>query len=199
MPRNPSAPSGADELGLTAVNDTRDLMAAMEGVGEVKQSRDKWDGIVFDFTKPAPILVPTGTEVELIIKGAKIGVVGTTGDPKSTILYEIEGGEYDTLRFFDDLLFMPMRGLSKGTMWRVRAFCAAIKYPDMPSSIPGNEILAWIKQFNEDILGERLKVVMKINTSDKVNPQTGELYDPRNGIGKFLTQSDRTLDDLFNS
>lgn len=190
MPRNSEAPviDGATSLGLSAVDD-------MDGVTEVKQGASKFDGVVLDFTSPDTILVPDGTEVSLTIKGAKIAATNA-GDPKISIRYEVNDGEYESLVFFDDLLFIPARPPKKGTMWRVAQLCNAISYT-LPTSLSGVEVMPWLKQFAEDLLGEQFKAVLTINQSTQINPKTSKVYDPRQTIARFIAAGDRSLDDLF--
>lgn len=193
MPRNSEAPviNGATALGLTAVDE-------MEGVTEVRQGASKFDGVVYDFTAPETPLIPEGTEAMVQIKGATLRETNN-GDPKFSVRYEVMDGEYEGWVFFDDLTFIPPKpGGSNGTMWRVRKLCAAIKY-DLPASLSGSEILPWIKQFREELLGEQFKCVIGINRSTKINPKSDppKVYDPRQTIDTFIAAGDRSLDDLF--
>lgn len=184
---------GATALGLTAVDDT------LEGVEEVKQHQHA--NVVIDFTDPKPRLIPTGTELNLQIKGQKFGYT-STGWPKVSYMYVVDGSEYDGEAFFDDLMFIPAQPPKRGTMWRVDAFAKSVGYtmPETGTQKGFDEFVAWIKEdFTEQMLGETLRAVVKIETSDQVNPKTGELYEPRNKIDKFIPMGSRSLDDLFSS
>lgn len=193
MPRNPNAPSGADTLGLIA--DDPSLTAGLEGVESVGQGKSKFANVVIDFTKAPKVLIADGTECALEIKQARPGAT-QAGFPKASIMYVVDGGDFDGESFWDDLLFIPPMPPKKGTMWRVHQFCEAIGY-ELPASIAADEIISFMKQFCEDILGEELRAIVGINTSTQINSKTGEVYEPRNVVIKFLAPGSRSLDDLL--
>lgn len=193
MPRNSNAPSGADVLGLTA--DDPSLTSGLDGVETVPQGKSKYANVVIDFTKAPKILIPDGTQCSLEIKQARPGAT-QAGFPKASIMYVVDGGDFDGESFWDDLLFIPPQPPKKGTMWRVHQFCEAIGY-ELPASIAADEIISFMKQFCEDILGEQLNAVVGINVSTQVNPKTNEVYEPRNVVNKFVAPGSRSLDDLL--
>jgi len=184
--------SGSEALGLTEDNMTTQAYD-MEGVEEVKQGASRFDGVVIDFTKPK--LIDAGTQCELEIKSARPGATNA-GFPKASIMYVVQSGKYETQAFWDDLLFIPPQPPKKGTMWRVHQFCGAISY-ELPESISADEIIPFMKQFCEDILGETLSAVIDINISTQTNPKTGEVYEPRNQIKTFIKPGARSIDDLL--
>lgn len=189
MPRNNNANiDGATALGLSAIDE-------LEGVEEVPQH--KLTDVVIDFTKAAKVLIPDGTEAELEIKGQRFGYTKKDNWPKLSFMYMVNNGDYEGETFFDDMLFIPAIPPKKGTMWRVNQFAESVGYK-LPSSLAGDEIVPWIKQFGEEMLGEQLRAVIGIQTSDQVNPTTGEVYEPRNVIKKFIRTGSRSLDDLFS-
>lgn len=184
MPRNQA--TGSEVLGLT-----EDL----EGVEEVKQGASRFDGVVIDFTRAPRVLIEAGTECELEIKQARPGAT-QAGFPKASIMYVVQGGMYEGEAFWDDLLFIPPQPPKKGTMWRVHQFCDAISY-ELPASISSDEIIGFMKQFCEDILGETLNAVIDINVSSMINPKTSEVYEPRNQIKTFVKPGTRSINDLL--
>ncbi len=190
MPRNST---GSEALGLT--EDVTGL--DMDGVNAVPQGKSKYADVVLDFTKVPQQLIPAGTECELEIKQARPSAT-KAGFPKASILYVVNGGDFDGMTFWDDLLFIPAQPPKKGTMWRVHQFCEAIGY-ELPTSIAADEIIGFMKQFCEDMLGETLNAVVDINVSTQINPKSDPpaVYDPRNVVGKFVKPGTRSIDDLL--
>lgn len=185
MPR-PNTPTGSEALGLSE---------DIDGVTEVKQGASRFDGVVIDFTRAPKLLIAAGTECELEIKQARPGATNA-GFPKASIMYVVQNGDYEGESFWDDLLFIPAQPPKKGTMWRVNQFCDSIGY-EMPESISGDEIIPFMRQFCEDILGETLNAVIDINVSSMINPKTSEVYEPRNQIKTFVKPGSRSIDDLL--
>lgn len=186
MPRNNNATNetaidGATALGLEAE------------VSEVRQNTGNFDGVVFDFTKAPKVLIPHGTEVEVQVKSQRFGYT-KNGDPKISFLYAVESGDYEGETFFDDLQFIPARPPKKGTMWRVHQFAESVD-TELPTSLAGAEIVPWIKSFGEEMLGERLRVIVKLNPESEYE---GKHYEARNSVEKFIPANARNLDDLFS-
>jgi len=191
MPRPKNEQSGAEILGITA--DENDVLAGTE---EVTQSR--YSGVI-DFTRPVKLLIDDGLECGLEIKQAKPGYTAA-GFPKVSIMYQvIDGDPFNDEAFWDDLMFIPPMPPKKGTMWRVHAFCDAIKYTLPEGGVQGDQIHQWIKEFAESLLGEQLRAVIKIEVSTQINDKTGKPYEPRNQIKQFITAGERSLDDLFDT
>lgn len=191
MPRPTS--TGSEALGLT--EDVTGL--DMEGVDAVAQGKSKYANVVIDFTKVPKQLIAAGTECELEIKQARPGATNA-GFPKASIMYVVNGGDFDGETFWDDLLFIPPQPPKKGTMWRVHQFCEAIDY-ELPTTIAADEIIGFMKQFCEDILGETLNAEIGINVSTMINPKSDPptVYEPRNQITKFIKPGSRSIDDLL--
>lgn len=189
MPRNNT--TGSAELGLSEDNTGLD----MEGVSEVKQGKSKYADVVLDFTQAPKVLIPAGTECGLEIKQARPAAT-KAGFPKASIMYVVTEGDFEGEAFWDDLLFIPAQPPKKGTMWRVHQFCEAIGY-ELPTSIAADEIIGFMKQFCEDLLGETLSAEIDINTSTEINPKTDKPYEPRNVVKKFIKPGSRSLDDLL--
>lgn len=192
MPRN-STVSGSETLGLTEDVTGLDL----DGVTEVKQGMSKFADFVISMDKPPVVLIPTGTVVDLEIKGAKPGVT-KSGYPKASILYVVDGGTYDGESFYDDLLLIPPMPPKKGTMWRFYEFQDAVDFhfPE-GTTMTAENVMELLKEMCEALLGETVKAEMKIQTSTQINDKTGKPYDPRNGIGRFLKPGTRSIDDLL--
>lgn len=188
MPRNPT---GSETLGLT--EDVTGL--DMDGVSEVPQGASKYKDVVLDFTKVPRQLITAGTECEIEVKQARPGATNA-GFPKASIMYVVNDGDFDGETFWDDLLFMPPQPPKKGTMWRVHQFCEAIDY-ELPTSIAADEIITFMKQFCEDILGETMRAEIDVNVSTMINPKTNEIYEPRNAVKKFIKPGSRSIDDLL--
>lgn len=186
MPRNSNA-SGSEALGLTEDID--------DGVVDVPQGKSKFANVVIDFTKVPKQLITAGTECELEIKQARPGATHG-GFPKASIMYVVNNGDFEGEAFWDDLLFIPPQPPKKGTMWRVHQFCEAIGY-ELPASIAADEIIGFMKQFCEDILGETLHAVVDVNVSTMINPKTNEVYEPRNVVKTFVKPGTRSIDDLL--
>lgn len=189
MPRNQNAPSGADVLGLTAD----------DGVTDVPQGQSKFDNVVIDFTKLPTILIPDNTDVRCQIKVPPRPGITKKGFPKVDLVIAVIEGDYEGEVFFDSLIFMPPQPPSKGTMWRVHQFCDSIKYSLPEGGITGAEIMAFLKQFCEDILGEQFDATLKIQYSTELDPKTNEVYKPRNTVKSFNPQGNKSLDDLIFS
>lgn len=183
----PRIQTGSESLELT-----EDILA---GTDEVKQGASRFDGVVIDFTKAPKVLIAAGTECELEIKQARPGAT-QAGFPKASIMYVVQHGTFEGEAFWDDLLFIPPQPPKKGTMWRVHQFCEAISY-ELPASISSDEIIGFMKQFCEDVLGETLQAIIDINVSSMINPKTSEVYEPRNQIKNFVKQGARSIDDLL--
>lgn len=183
MPRNSNARSGADILGLTA---------------DVPQGQSKFDNVVIDFTKLPTILIPDGTDVRCQVKSARPGVT-SSGYPSVNLILAILDGDYEGETFFDSLMFKPPTPPSKGTMWRVHQFTDSINYSLPEGGITGAEIMAFLKQFCEDILGEQFDATIKIQYSTKIDPKTSEVYKPSNKVKSFNPQGKKSLDDLIFS
>lgn len=191
MPR-PNTP----ETGSTALGLTEDVTGLdMEGVDAVAQGKSKYANVVIDFTKVPRQLIAAGTECEVEIKQARPSATNA-GFPKASIMYVVQNGDYEGEAFWDDLLFIPAQPPKKGTMWRVHQFCDAINY-ELPDGMTGDEIIPFMKQFCEDILGETLNAVIDINVSSMINPKTSEVYEPRNQIKTFVKPGSRSIDDLL--
>lgn len=186
--------SGSEALELTEDHIATQAMD-MEGVVDVPQGASRFDGVVIDFTKQPKMLIAAGTECELEIKQARPGATNA-GFPKASIMYVVQNGDYEGEAFWDDLLFIPPQPPKKGTMWRIHQFCDAISY-ELPTSMMGDEIISFMKQFCEDILGETLNAVIDINISSMINPKTSEVYEPRNQIKTFVKPGTRSIDDLL--
>lgn len=196
MPRNSNAPSGADVLGLTADDPT--LTADLEGVSSVPQGQSKFAEFVIALDRPPTVLIPTGTVVDLEIKGARPGVT-KNGFPKASILYVIDGGQYDGESFYDDLLLIPPAPPKKGTMWRFYDFQDAVdfKFPE-GTTMTSENVMELLKEMCEAVLGETLKAEMKVSESNPtVKDKDGNPYPPRNSIGKFIKPGARSIDDLL--
>lgn len=191
MPRPTTPESGSTALGLTEDVTGLDI----DGVDAVAQGKSKYANVVIDFTKVPRQLITAGTECEIEIKQARPGATNA-GFPKASIMYVVNGGDFDGEAFWDDLLFIPPQPPKKGTMWRVHQFCEAIDY-ELPTTIAADEIIGFMKQFCEDILGETLNAEIDINVSTQVNPKTSEVYEPRNAIKKFIKLGSRSIDDLL--
>lgn len=193
MPRNTT--SGSDTLGLAEDVTGLDL----DGVSDVPQGKTKFADFVIKMDRPPVVLIPTGTVVELEIKGAKPGNT-LKGFPKLSILYVVNGGDYDGETFYDDLSLVPANGVSKGNMWRFYDFLDAVDYhfPE-GTTMSAENVMELLKEMGEALLGETLKAEMKIQTSTQINPKTEQSYEPRNGIGKFLKPGARSLDDLLGA
>lgn len=185
--------TGSETLGLTEDNTGLDL----DGVSEVKQGKSKFADFVIAMERPPIVLIPSGTVCDLEIKGAKPGAT-KAGYPKLSILYVVDGGMYDGESFYDDLLLIPPMPPKKGTMWRFFDFQDAIDYhfPE-GTTMTAENVMELLKEMGEALLGETLKVEMKIQTSTQINEKTGEAYPPRNGIGRFLKPGTRSIDDLL--
>lgn len=191
MPRPTN--TGSEALGLT--EDVTGL--TMEGVDAVPQGKSKYANVVIDFTKVPRQLIAAGTECEIEIKQARPGATNA-GFPKASIMYVVNGGDFDGEAFWDDLLFIPPQPPKKGTMWRVHQFCEAIDY-ELPTAIAADEIIGFMKQFCEDILGETLNAEITINVSTTINPKSDPpaVYEPRNAVAKFIKPGSRSIDDLL--
>jgi hypothetical protein len=81
-------------------------------------------------------------------------------------------------------------------MWRVHQYCEAVEY-ELPTSVAGDEIMPFLKQFAEDSLGESFDAVVSIYQSNKVSQKTGELPKPRNTVKRFIKPGSRSIDDLL--
>lgn len=196
MPRNPNAPSGADILGLTADDPT--LTADLEGVSSVPQGQSKFADFVIALDRPPTVLIPTGTVVDLEIKSARPGVT-KTGFPKVSILYVVDGGQFDGESFYDDLLLIPPQPPKKGTMWRFYDFQDAVsfKFPE-GTQMTSENVMELLKEMCEAVLGEQLKAEMRVSESNPtVKDKDGNPYPPRNSIGKFIKPGARSIDDLL--
>lgn len=179
--------SGSEALGLT-----EDL----DGVTEVKQGASRFDGVVIDFTKVIEPLIPDGTECTLEIKTSRPAIT-TWGAPQVGITVEVQDGEYETKRFFENFDFSPPNPPYKGRMWLVHSYCEAVNY-ELPSSISGAEIMPFLKQFAEDCLGESFQAVIGIYQS-KTPDKNGDPQKPKNTIKRILKAGSRSIDDLLTS
>jgi hypothetical protein len=191
----PRSNIGSVELGLT--EDTTGL--DLEGVSEVKQGVSKFADFVISMEKPATILIANGTICDLQIKGAKPGSTAK-GFPKLSILYVVDGGIHDGETFYDDLNLIPASGTSRGTMWRYYQFLEAVKYKfEVGTVMTPDNVMELLKELAENILGDSIKAIMKINPEYPSAKNPGEMSPARNGIGKFLPQSQgtRSIDDLL--
>jgi hypothetical protein len=184
--------SGSETLGLT--EDTTGL--DLDGVTEVKQG-SKFADFVIAMERPPIVLIPDGTVVDLEIKGAKPGAT-STGYPKLSILYVVDGGMYDGESFYDDLMLIPPMPPKKGTMWRFYDFQDAVdyKFPE-GTTMTAENVMELLKEMGEALLGETIKAEMKIQVGTKINPKTEKPYDPRNGINRFIKPGTRSIDDLL--
>lgn len=185
MPRNQA--TGSEALGLT-----EDL----EGVSEVKQGAvARLASPVYDFTRVPELLIPDGTECTLEIKQARPSIT-EWGAPQVGILVQVDGGNYDGAKFFENFDFSPPNPPFKGRMWLVHAYCDAVGY-ELPASMPAEEMMSFLKQFAEDALGESFLATVSIYQSKTVSRKTGELPAPKNTIKRILKQGTRSIDDLL--
>lgn len=110
--------------------------------------------------------IPAGTYEAEVVE-AKEGV-SRTENPKIDLRWKILGGSQDGRVVFDTLAFSP------NALWRVK------------NTLLG---LGFSKDFTgdvtpEDLIGRSATIMVTIETSDQIDPETGEPYPPRNRISK---------------
>lgn len=110
--------------------------------------------------------VPAGTYDATIV--AAEPTTSKAGNPMIKIRWRIDGGEHDKRNIFDNLVF------TTAALWRVRQVLEALGYAS---------------NFNgavnpESLIGESATIVVTIQAGNGVNPETGEVYPPRNNVAK---------------
>lgn len=192
MPRNQA--TGSEALGLT-----EETGLGMDGVEVVAQSTSsaasKLGQAVYDFTKVPEPLIPDGTVCQLEIKQARPAIT-TWGAPQVSILLQVDGGDYDGMKFFENFDFSPPNPPFRGRMWLIHAYCAAVNY-ELPTSIVADEMMSFLKQFAEDALGESFQATVGIYQSKTVSLKTGEIPPPKNTIKAIAKPGARSIDDLL--
>lgn len=126
---------------------------------------------VIDFAEvPASdVPVPAGT-YQVTVAAAR-PATSKANNPMIALQLRIEDdGDYYKRIIFDQLVF------TQAALWRVRQFL---------------EALGWASTFKgtvdpESLLGEQLTVQTTVQASDKINPETGELYPPKASVKRYL-------------
>lgn len=122
-----------------------------------------------DFTEIADMGPIPGGRYEASIVSAKPGLSGS-GYPKIDVAWKIEDGEFESRQIFDTIAFhpnaLPMTKRKLGNMG----------FPDDFSGVVDPE----------DLLGVSAVIVVTIEQSTQINPDTGEPYDPRNRVTKII-------------
>jgi hypothetical protein len=125
-------------------------------------------GMAIDFSD-VPDLgpVPNGT-YEASVVSAKPGV-SNSGYPKIDVAWKVEDGEYEGRQIFDTIAFHP------NALPMTKRKLLNMGFPeDFSGEIE-----------TEDLLGITAHLVVTVEQSTQINPDTGEPYDPRNKINRI--------------
>jgi len=120
-----------------------------------------------DFSKVEGIKpVPAG-EYPAVIHAAEDGT-SQNGNPKIDIQWKLETGEKDT---DGRIVFEPLTFTEK-TLWRVKRTLKALGFDNnFKGEVHG-----------EDLVGKKALIVVEIQPSNGVDPETGEPYPERNRV-----------------
>jgi hypothetical protein len=90
-------------------------------------------------------------------------------NPKIDLRWKVESGEYENRNVFDTLTFTAK------AMGRVKSALLALDFPpDFQGEVE-----------SDDLVGKTANIMVVIEASDKINPETGEVYPPRNKVKKI--------------
>lgn len=137
---------------------------------------DLSDGISLDFTAIKGMEpIPTGTKVLATVIVAKAGK-SASGFPKIDLTWSIDSGEYEGRQIYDMLSFhQNALGVTKQKLVGM----------GIDKNFQG-------KLSPDDLLNLQACITLGIQVSDQVNPNTGELYEPRNKVAKVAPVSTYT-------
>ena len=108
--------------------------------------------------------------------------VSKTGADKIALRWKVLEGEYAGRMIFHDLSFHP------NALWRTKQILINLGYDAKFSG----------EVDSEELLGLMGELTINIRTSDQVNPDTGEVYDPQNNVVK-VRPAGTILEDLVGS
>ena len=115
--------------------------------------------------------IPQGTYLASVVE-AKPGV-SQNQNPKIDLRWKIEEGEFENRNVFDTLTFTVK------ALGRVKSTLMAL---DFPADFQG--------EVNpDDLVGKTAYIVVDIEASEQVNPETGEPYPPRNRVKRVKSVS----------
>lgn len=110
--------------------------------------------------------IPVGVYSATIVEAAE--ATSKAGNTMINIQWKVSGGKFDGRIIFDQMVF------SQKSMYRVKAALLAL---DFPKNFKGN--------VNPDeLIGKSASLVVEIENSTQVDPDTGEPYPPRNRVRK---------------
>lgn len=136
---------------------------------------------IIDFSEvPGIEPVPEGNYLCEIVHAEN--AVSKAGFDKIALRWKVLEGEFTNKLIFQDLPFHP------NAVWRTKQVLLAVGYD---AKFAG-------EVDPESLLGSIGMLTVNIRTSEEVNPDTGELYDPQNNVVK-VRAAEASIGDLVGS
>lgn len=202
---------------MASRNKPQDMAQFFAETGEVPDfapEAPQQRGFVLDFTRPPDELIPAQTTVNCAITSARAS--NYNGVVQMSIRFTVADGDYEGRGFFENIQIARVTGqyleqwydqTGKTAEWKLARVLDAVQF-DGNRRIGGEgevidteeALINWLNELGEKIKG--LVVVITVNQwgggTDRVDPQTGEPYKPRNGIAKIAPfGTARKASDMF--